>query len=287
MNTFLCNYSLRNVKQYTKINNFYLQCVSKNQIRPASFQSRAVKRIGPIGWLLLIVPGGTFCLGTWQVQRKRWKENLVDQLQTRINANPVPLPESLEEISQLEYYPVRVRGQFLHDKEVYLGPRSLLQHGDAVTKSSLISKGQSASQGYLVVTPFKLEDREETILINRGWVSNKHKNPYTRLEGQIQGTVDLIGIVRLHENRLPFMPANKPGVNSWFYRDLKQMCELTGADPIFLDATNEFDVKGGPVGSQTRISLRNEHLSYILTWYSLSVFTGFMWYSYFIRGVKF
>lgn len=61
------------------------------------------------------------------------------------------------------------------------------------------------------------------------------------------------------------------------------MTAATGASPIFLDATNEFDIPGGPVGGQTRISLRNEHLSYILTWFTLSGATGYMWYLKFIK----
>lgn len=36
--------------------------------------------------------------------------------------------------------------------------------------------------------------------------------------GQIEGEVDVIGLVRLHENRPQFMPANKVEGNSWFYR---------------------------------------------------------------------
>lgn len=67
-------------------------------------------------------------------------------------------------------------------------------------------------------------------------------------------------------------------------RDLDQMCKATGASPIFVDATNEFDVPEGPVGGQTRISLRNEHLSYVITWYSLCAFTSFMWYNKFLKG---
>lgn len=43
---------------------------------------------------------------------------------------------------------------------MYMGPRSLLEQGDASTESSLISKGQKNNQGYLVITPFKLADRE-------------------------------------------------------------------------------------------------------------------------------
>ncbi|KAF5280532.1 hypothetical protein FQR65_LT00283 [Abscondita terminalis] len=282
MNSSLQLFSLTKVARVT------FKYAINHQVRTTTtFRTVSSKRIGPLGWFLLVVPSATFGLGTWQVQRKRWKENLVEELHTRTNSDPIELPNTLEEISQLEYYPVHVRGQFLHDQELYLGPRSLLQHGDASTKSSLISKGQSgASSGYLVITPFKLENRDETILVNRGWVSNNHRNPDTRLAGQIKGTTDVIGIIRLQEDRYPFMPKNQPGGNCWFYRDVNQMCQATGADPIFLDATDEFDVKGGPIGGQTRITLRNEHLSYILTWYSLSAITAFMWYSSFVKGVK-
>lgn len=58
----------------------------------------------------------------------------------------------------------------------------------------------------------------ETILVNRGWVPAKHKNANTRKAGQIEDEVDIVGIVRLHENRPNFMPANKEASNAWFYR---------------------------------------------------------------------
>lgn len=61
------------------------------------------------------------------------------------------------------------------------------------------------------------------------------------------------------------------------------MCRVTGAVPIYLDATNDMDVNGGPIGGQTRISLRNEHLSYIFTWYSLTGLTSYMWYMQFLK----
>lgn len=60
------------------------------------------------------------------------------------------------------------------------------------------------------------------------------------------------------------------------------MARLTNASPVFLDAVSEFDVPGGPKGGQTRITLRNEHLSYIFTWYSLSGLTSWMWYRQFL-----
>ncbi|XP_017776077.1 PREDICTED: surfeit locus protein 1 [Nicrophorus vespilloides] len=238
--------------------------------------------IGPFGWFLLTIPAATFGLGTWQVQRKQWKENLIKQMKDRVNTTPVPLPESMEEIERLEYYPVHVKGHFLHDKELYMGPRTLLAKGDASTTSGLMSKNQM-SQGYLVITPFKLADRDVTILVNRGWVAAKNKRPETRTAGQVQEVVDVIGIVRLQENRPNFMPNNNINANSWFYRDLDCMSDVTGSSPIFIDATNDFDAIGGPVGGQTRISIRNEHLSYIFTWYSLCAVTSWMWVKQFVK----
>lgn len=65
---------------------------------------------------------------------------------------------------------------------------------------------------------FQLIRFSETILVNRGWVPAKKRDPSKRQKGQIDGTVDVIGVVRLHENRPTFMPKNQEGSNIYFYR---------------------------------------------------------------------
>lgn len=44
------------------------------------------------------------------------------------------------------------------------------------------------------------------------------------------------------------------------------MSKLVDSDPILIDAVAEYSIPGGPIGGQTNISLRNEHISYIITW---------------------
>lgn len=44
------------------------------------------------------------------------------------------------------------------------------------------------------------------------------------------------------------------------------MSKIVDSDPILIDAVMESSVTGGPIGGQTNISLRNEHVSYIITW---------------------
>lgn len=50
-------------------------------------------------------------------------------------------------------------------------------------------------------------------------------------------------------------------------RDLNAMSKLVNSNPILIDAVVECSNDGGPIGGQTNISLRNEHVSYIITWY--------------------
>lgn len=115
----------------------------------------------------------------------------------------------------MEYQTVKVRGQFIHSKELYLGPRGLIsQEGE--TRGGGVFTQKNTTNGYLVITPFKLEGREETILVNRGWVPRNKLRPDTRSNGQIEGDIDLNGIVRLGEARPQFTPDHKGG--TFLYR---------------------------------------------------------------------
>lgn len=237
-------------------------------------------RVTPYGWIMLAIPVTTFGLGCWQVQRKKWKEQLIQQLHVQTNSPPVDLPEDLSDLDSMEYRPVRVKGKFLHNRELIMGPRSLITPDDE-HKGGLFTQ-QDTSIGYLVVTPFKLEDSNKIVLINRGWVPRNFVNPNSRLQGQSEETMEIVGVVRKPENRPQFTP--KQSGEIFMYRDVPLMCSITGADPVFLDAKTS--VQGGPIGGQTRVTLRNEHVSYIVTWFSLSALTSLLWYRQIFRRIN-
>lgn len=223
-------------------------------------------------------------MGCWQLKRKGWKEGLIAQMESKLNLPAEPLPDDLDHLEAMEYQTVAVTGRFIHEKEMFLGPRGLIKPDGAESGGGLISQ-QNSTSGYLIITPFKLEDRGETILINRGWVSRQHLKPETRQKGQVQGTVNILGVVRLPEPRPQFTPDHKSEM--FMYRDVPRMCLMSGADPVFLDAKHESTFPGGPIGGQTRVTLRNEHLSYVFTWYSLSAFTAFLWWKQIVKKVPF
>lgn len=239
--------------------------------------------VSPLGkYVFLTIPVTTFGLGVWQISRLQWKENLLADLHTKTNLPTIELPDDLSDLSQLEYRRVRVRGHFDHSRELFIGPRSLLKGGDSTSTGSLISQGSGGQSGFYVVTPFKLADRNLEILVNRGWVARDHKDPRTRQGGQLSHDVVLEGIVRHSEGKSMFVPKYRGG-DIWSYRDLDEMSGVLGTSPVYLDACVDSDVPGGPIGGQTRITLRNEHLSYILTWFGISAGSSVLWWKMFAK----
>ncbi|OTF83019.1 surfeit 1-like protein, partial [Euroglyphus maynei] len=77
--------------------------------------------------------------------------------------------------------------------------------------------------------------------------------------------------------REPFTPKQEFTQGYWTRRDIEKISEQLQTKPIYLDAFENYPLKLifengqrqfdiGPIGGQTRINLRNEHLSYIITW---------------------
>ncbi|KAL2100122.1 hypothetical protein ACEWY4_004516 [Coilia grayii] len=234
-------------------------------------------------WFLLLIPITTFGLGTWQVRRRQWKLQLIEELRRLTTAEPVPLPTDPMELKTLEYRRVKVRGRFDHSQELHILPRSPVDPEKEAREAGRISS--SGESGANIVTPFYCTDLGIKILVNRGYVPKQKIRPETRMKGQVEEEVDVVGVVRLTEQRKQFVPHNNVEANRWHYRDLEAMARVTGAEPIFIDADLASTIPGGPIGGQTRITLRNEHMQYIVTWYSLCAATSYMWYLKFIKRV--
>ncbi|KAI4501310.1 hypothetical protein M0802_003683 [Mischocyttarus mexicanus] len=254
----------------SKVTNQTLYEIRRNAKKPKS----------PYRHFLLIVPITTFLLGTWQLQRLQWKLKIIKDLETQINKDPVDLIENISQLDSLEYRTVTAKGQFLHEKEFLIGPRSIIDHGTAMDLGNPF--GIKQKNGYNVITPFKVENTDLTILINRGWIPEKSKRlPLSKIEG----TVEINGIVRKEETRPALNPSNTPDKGIWYYRDLKTMAQRAGTSPIFLDLWSKVDPPEGPISCQTKVSVRNEHFSYMVTWYTLFLCTAAMCYKNSVKKV--
>lgn len=210
-------------------------------------------------------------LGTWQLQRKGWKDGLVAAIKERSVAAPVPLSGRVALLGErAEYLRVRVSGRFLHGQERhrFIGP------------------------GWHIITPLVTDDGM-IVLVNRGFVPDQLKTPDSRRPGQVSRKVEVIGLVRLPERPGAFTPRNDGARNMWFWRDVEAMAQcwnaaaeledcralagVKGLDglpkgyPFLIDAAAEPENPGGwPKGGTTNLAIANRHLEYALTWFGLA-----------------
>ncbi|XP_003380105.1 SurF1 family protein [Trichinella spiralis] len=235
-----------------------------------------------------IFPVGFFGLGLWQVNRRKWKKQLLRELRERYCAPPVELPDDLAKLNDMEFCRIKVCGQFLHNEEFYIPNRLRRDEAALDTKSHFLVDVHSPV-GVHVVTPFLVEgkgcgcsffatcDLTYRILINRGWVPNELKDPKRRQRGQIEGRVEVTGVNRLHEKKPPFVFESIPYRDEYFYRDVVTMAKFHNTLPIYIEADSSSNVPGGPIGGQTNVKVSDNHTTYIITWWSLSALTAFAW----------
>lgn len=200
-------------------------------------------------------------LGTWQVYRLQWKEALIAQIEARRVSQPASLDEIQDrwrETADVDYWPVRIGGEFEHAGEQYF----YTTHKGAV--------------GWSVYTPLRLRD-DRVVMVNRGFVPDALRDPARRAGGQIEGFVELTGLARNPLSRKPnrFIPENQPEDGTYFWKDLQAMAQSAGITndkllPFFVDASRS-EVPGGiPLGGTTIIAFPNSHLQYAITWYGLA-----------------
>ncbi|KQZ94079.1 cytochrome oxidase [Mesorhizobium sp. Root157] len=201
-------------------------------------------------------------LGTWQVQRLHWKEAILQTIDQRMHAAPLPLAEVETKFAadgDVDYMPVTATGTFVHEAE---------RHFFATWQ------GQS---GFDVFTPLKLDDGS-FVFVNRGFVPYEMKDPAKRPEGQVAGIVTVTGLGRNPLTGKPsgMVPDNDPAKNIFYWKDRDAMAASAGLAsgyrlvPFFIDADATPNSGGLPVGGVTLVDLPNNHLQYVITWYGLA-----------------
>ncbi|KAF8844101.1 SURF1-domain-containing protein [Paxillus ammoniavirescens] len=236
----------------------------------SNYAAKKVSWINPTILVLGFIPIFTFALGTWQLQRLQWKINLIDELEEKLERDPILLPKRINVtvIPEFAYRRVLLRGRWDHAHAILLGPRV-----------------RDGAHGYHVITPLIRTDGS-TVWVDRGFIGKAFADNYVRGE---EGEVDVEGMLRISHTRNTFTPDNEPAEGKWYWADIDAMTEYAGGEaagvqPVFIeeifnghagDAASCIS-KGTPVGRAATVDVRNAHLSYVITWYSLSVFTAGM-----------
>lgn len=196
-------------------------------------------------------------LGVWQMQRLAWKQGILAEIETRIAADPVALPDTVSSTDD-RYLPVTAMGE-MGEREIHV----------------LVSVKQVGA-GYRIIAPFSTGGR--TILVDRGFVPTTAK-----AQERLVGPMEVTGNLHWPDEIDGYTPEPDIDGNIWFARDVPALATQLGAEPVLLIARSQTDPVIMPLPVSTT-GIPNDHLQYAITWFGLALvwaaMTGyFLWRS--------
>ncbi|CCC70158.1 hypothetical protein NCAS_0E00880 [Naumovozyma castellii] len=202
--------------------------------------------------LMFAMPIISFYLGTWQLRRLKWKTRLIATCETKLIYDPIPLPKDFQEdmATDWEYRKVILKGKFLHDEEMFVGPRA-----------------KNGQKGYLLFTPFVLADSGRKVMIERGWISEEKVAPESRMLHHLslpQGdNVEVICMIRPPQHRGKFQWA-KEDRNSrlWQVSDIYDMAKTSGCEAVDFQAVYDMSDHKLPTAESTKAATSNSPFSW-------------------------
>lgn len=188
-------------------------------------------------------------LGSWQVHRLAWKEDLLSRIEARISAEPASLP-ARPDPERDRFLPVRARGRYLDGEIRVLGSLP----------------GERGGPGFRIIQPFETEDGRR-ILVDRGMVPQRLRDAPRR-----GGEAEIVGNLDWPRERDSFTPEPDFDAGIWFARDVERMAEHFNTDPVLLVVREERP--GDPTILPVPVStsgIPNNHLNYAITWFLLAL----------------
>ena len=183
-------------------------------------------------------------LGSWQIIRLNWKNNLILEIENSLKDSPVELSQS----NHKNYLKIKTSGSIDLDKQIYL-----------------YNLNDNGTPGFEVINPILIDD--ENYLINRGWI------PFEKKGAQDINFFDennIVGTLKLQGRKNIFKPENDIKENYWFSLNRKDILKFTGKEfsnyIIYLDGNYKL-----PKPKKITANISNNHKKYAITWFSLAI----------------
>ena len=183
-------------------------------------------------------------LGTWQIIRLNWKNNLILEIENLLKNPPVELSQS----NQQNFLKIKTSGRVDFEKQIYL-----------------YNLNDIGTPGFEVFNPIIING--ENYLLNRGWIPFEKKN---MPEINILDQNNIFGTIKTQGRKNIFKPDNDIKENYWFSLNREDIFKFTGKKfskyIIYLDGNYQF-----PRPKKITANISNNHKKYAMTWFSLAI----------------
>src|SRR5665648_255823 len=128
-------------------------------------------------------------LGIWQLDRLAWRRDFNNQYLSQINQPDGNLNEitNAEQYREMEYRGVFAEGSFDFSNEVFLQNQAL-----------------NNLPGYRVLTPFKVDNKDFSVMVDRGWIALDDINSIKQIDLKNPVVNKISGIIRASQEKTVF-----------------------------------------------------------------------------------
>ncbi len=183
-------------------------------------------------------------LGSWQIIRLNWKNNLILEIENSLKNPPVELTKT----NKKNFLKIKTSGVIDFEKQIYL-----------------YNLNDSGTPGFEVINPIFIDN--ENYLINRGWIPFEKKDSS---EINIFDQNNIIGTLKIQGRKNIFKPDNDIKENYWFSLNREDILKFTGKNfskyIIYLDGNYQL-----PRPKKITANISNNHKKYAMTWFSLAI----------------
>ena len=183
-------------------------------------------------------------LGSWQIIRLNWKNNLILEIENSLKKPPVELSKTNSE----NFLKIKTSGSIDFEKQIYL-----------------YNLNDTGTPGFEVINPIIVDN--ENYLINRGWIPFEKKDTS---EINILDQNNIIGTLKIQGRKNIFKPDNDIKKNYWFSLNREDILKFTGKKfskyIIYLDGNYQL-----PKPIKITANISNNHKKYAMTWFSLAI----------------
>ena len=210
-------------------------------------------------------------LGFWQLDRANEKRTIEASIQ-KANTGTVELISDENRLLEKEYYQVRLKGQYLNNKQF-------------VYDNQIIDQ----VSGYYVLTPFKLENQSGTIVINRGfipWNGDREKLADSSIEKtKSEIKVQISKPIKRIELKPSEISNNFPTLIQAV--DLVKMSEIAGVNFSSMVGLLDASMDDGFVRKwEPYTGSIEKHIGYAVQWFLMAIVLGIIGISIAIKQRK-
>ena len=200
-------------------------------------------------------------LANWQMDRLAWKEDILANITSKLDAPAVPLLERPD--SELDNY------------------RSVIFEGQPTGEElRVLDSGTAAGTGHHIISAFETTDGRR-VMVDQGLLGIN--------DADAQVMAPMIETITVQGNLIwPDDPDTQPAQgDEWYTRDVDAMALVLNTEPMLiqLSAASQYDPRLIPLAVDIR-NIKNDHLEYAITWLLLAVVWGAMTMFYIARALR-